>query len=277
MSQISSESRRLAYNQLQKYINHGTFNKSKCDSIYISIEGNIGVGKTFLTEEIGKIIPEKYNEKCVIIKEEVNLDWLGAFIDNPLKHAGLFQIKRLCSTINAVNKMGIEMEIHQKYGSTVHCIGDRLPLGNFAFALVHHSMGNVDDEFFDLYGAALADGGPYIYPDIVLLLVKPDITLERIKKRDRKGESSYTIDYLEKLDEANLFTILCMIISKVINIYPVIWDEFGNTDDVLKLIKKRSFVLPMRLQKEIRETIFCMKYERMREIMYEIANLYQEL
>jgi len=265
MQSIAPYFRKLACKQLDKYISASTFKSHDSDSIYVSIEGIIGVGKSTLSQNLEQKLSEK-GERCILIKETVNLDWLNAFINKPKERASLFQIKRLCATIDAVNKMGIELSIRKEYGDRVSCIGDRLPLGNFAFALIHLIMANIDEEVFDLYGTALADGGPYIYPDIVLLIASPDIAIDRIKQRDRRGESAYTTDYLEKLDEATLFTLLYVWSSGVINVYPIKWDEFRDTEDVLEILKK-----PTSDISHIKNELLNMSYTDMKKKIYELA------
>lgn len=272
MSSLSSSVRKIAAKQLDKYIEGKTFNPPPLDrdnGIYISIEGNIGVGKTTLSRGLSSLLIGK-GEKCILIEETVNLDWLNAFISKPKERAGLFQIKRLCSTINAVNKMGVERSIRTEYGQKVHCIGDRLPLGNFAFALVHFASGNIDEELFKLYGTALADGGPYIYPDVLLLDVSPTTTLERIKNRDRRGESSYKLEYLEKLDEATLFVLLYVWGHGAINVVPVNWEKYGRSEDICRRLQTQTRSVPKMLVEE-KDNLVNMSYSDLKELVKKLC------
>jgi deoxyadenosine/deoxycytidine kinase len=287
---IPFESRKKGYYLLKKYVERGTFSryfsgKSGKSSTYISVEGSIGVGKTHLARSIHKHLEQTCTDSPVyLIEERVNLEWLNAFINDPVNRAGIFQIKRLMETINAAKEMWAKLSVHREYDITGHCIGDRLPLGNFAFALVHHSMGNIDDTVFGLYGTSLADGGPYNYPDIVLLLCKPETAIGRIRSRDRKGESAYTIDYLQQLDEATLFTLLYIWYTGVLRVIPFDWGKFGNPEHVVRVAEKLSWKdlegkEPIHsssikiLREEIRSTLLCMSYTRMREIAYQLAAL----
>jgi len=254
---------------------------------YVSIEGSIGVGKTHLTEDLARSLQIKRpNEPVFMLEEKVNLEWLGAFIENPSKRAALFQIKRLMETINAVKEMWAKLIVHREYGTTSHCIGDRLPLGNFAFAMLHHSIGNIDPVEFSLYGSALADGGPYNYPDIVLLLCRPEKALERIRLRNRRGESTYTVEYLQHLDEANLFTLLYIWYTGVVRVVPFHWDSFGTADQVLSVMNTLSWDALKDgiygntvsiLREEIRVSLLYMPYSRMREVVYQLADIVKSI
>ncbi|MFW5895717.1 MAG: deoxynucleoside kinase [archaeon] len=263
MTSLSSFHRDIAVKQLDKYIS--SFSKYEKEGIYVSIEGLIGVGKTTLAKNIKDFLLKK-GEKCILIEEEVNLDWLNAYISKPKEYASLFQIKRLCSTINAVTKMGQEVQIRKEYGTKVSCVGDRLPLGNFSFALVHFISGNISEDIFNLYGTALADGGPFVYPDVILLLTPPKTAMKRIKERDRRGESSYTIDYLEKLDESTLFTMLYIWCSKIINIIPINYDKYRKTDEIVNILS-----LPKKDISNMKSQIMTMNYDEMKSFIYSLS------
>jgi len=281
---IPYASRLCAYEQLKKYVTKGTFvasTKKPTKQTYISIEGSIGVGKTHLSKCIENLLAtQRPSEKVYLIEEQVNMVWLTAFIEDPIHKAALFQIKRLMETINAVKEMWAKSSVHREYKTMCHCIGDRLPLGNFPFALVHHSLGNIDAITFDLYGHTLSDGGPYNYPDTVLLLCKAETALERIKKRDRRGESSYTKEYLEQLDEATLFTFLYIWYTGVTTVVPFCWDEFNTPEYILAKVstiswKDKTVQFPVLLdyRKEIRRSLLTMPYHRMREMAYHLAEI----
>lgn len=295
---IPFESRKEAYVLLKKYAEGGTFSRpslsgkgkdgdesGETSSTYASVEGSIGVGKTHLARAMHEHLEQNHPESPVyLIEERVNLDWLNAFIDDPPKRAGIFQIKRLMETINAAKEMWAKLSVHREYDITGHCIGDRLPLGNFAFALVHHSVGNIDDTVFGLYGTSLADGGPYNYPDIVLLLCKVETAIERIRSRDRRGESTYTVEYLEQLDEATLFTLLYIWYTGVLRVVPFDWDKFGKPEQVVRAVNELSWTdletkglwhssVIKVIREEIRTTLLRMPYTRMREISYQLAEL----
>lgn len=260
-------------------------------SFYISIEGVIGVGKTELTRKLSTAFANKFpGEICFALEESVNADWLNAFIENPVNMATVFQIKRLMETINTAKKTWTEMSVHRMYGTKVHCVGDRLPLGNFPFAFAHFANGNISPAMFNLYGLTLGDGGPYNYPDIVLLLCKPEISQARISMRDRKGESSYDIEYLRLLDEATLFTFLYIWYTDVVKVIPFDWNNFGSEEDIItvmqhvtwKDIEARGICqrLNMKtiseLRLEVGRDILTMSRKRMSEIMYQLAMCVRE-
>jgi deoxyadenosine/deoxycytidine kinase len=237
---------------------------------YLSMEGNIGVGKTTLSRKFYDYFVNGKKESAVLIEERVNGEWLHAFLENPGKMATLFQIKRLMETINAVKEMGAKRETYHHFKSKLHCVGDRLPLGNLAFAMVHYQSGNMESSLFDLYGTTLSDGGPYVYPDILFLRCSPEKSLERIRHRNRGGETSYTLDYLRQLDEANHFIFLYVWAYDIVNVFPISWETFDKDPSLIanKLLHRRFLPVDLPLlRQEVQTHLKTMSYERMKEIM----------
>lgn len=259
--------------------------------VYISIEGNIGVGKTTLCGQTRDFINSEIinaNDKDDIvhasdsveyIEEKVHPDWLNAFLGDNKGMATLFQFERLFATINAAKEMGATMKAHASHGFRVHCIGDRLPLGNVAFAVMHYANGGIPKQKFLLYGTTLASGGPYIYPDVVYLHCPIDKVVDRIKARNRPGEAdAYKIEYLEFLDETNLFVMLYMWYTNIVEVTFIDWKTFQDPVDVLDMIESNRLWkktmgnstnaggLFRTLRETIRNNLLTMSYEEMKSI-----------
>jgi deoxyadenosine/deoxycytidine kinase len=261
------------------------------EHVYISIEGNIGVGKTtlcgqtrdFINSEIINAIDKDdivhASDSVEYIEEKVHPDWLNAFLNDNKGMATLFQFERLFATINAAKEMGATMKAHASHGFRVHCIGDRLPLGNVAFAVMHYANGGISKEKFLLYGTTLASGGPYIYPDVVYLHCPINKVVDRIKSRNRPGEAdAYKIEYLEFLDETNLFVMLYMWYTNIVEVSFIDWQTFQDPVDVLDMIETNRLWkktmgnstntggLFRTLRETIRNDLLTMSYAEMKDI-----------
>jgi deoxyadenosine/deoxycytidine kinase len=145
-------------------------------------------------------------------------------------------------TINAVRTMATKKETLHEFNIGLHCFGDRLPLGNMSFTATHFIDGILNEQQFHLYSQTLISGGPYVYPNILFLRCSDDVLLERIKKRNRDGESSYQIDYLKKLDMMNHFIFLYLWCHDVVNVIPVDWnqnhlEEMNHLHHIIRILK----------------------------------------
>lgn len=277
------------------------------EHVYVSLEGNIGVGKTTMCDNLRFFVEcmiqkAKFNgclcddhdddnnnsearpichvdDVVEYIEEKVDENWLLAFFEDKQGMSTLFQFERLFATINAAKTMGATMAAHAAHGKRVHCIGDRLPLGNFAFATMHYANGNIPENKYKLYGITLANAGPYAYPDIAYLHCPVDIVKNRIAQRNRPGETAaYSTDYLEQLDEANLFVMLYMWYTGVIDVSFFDWSTFQKPKIMLHAIDydkiwRRTNGKQLGLKevfsdsrKRIRHRLLTMSYDEMKEI-----------
>ena len=269
------------------------------EHIYVSVEGNIGVGKTTLCSQLNEHLRQKIlgavdsedpsdkkhiGDRVEYIEEKVHIDWLTSFLENKQEMATLFQFERLFSTINSVQAMGSAMKAHAEHGTRLHCVGDRLPLGNVAFAAMHYANGNITHDKFKLYGLTLANGGPYVYPDIVFLHCPIHIVQGRIAQRGRRGETTaYSREYLEMLDETNLFVMLYMWYTGVVNVSFLDWNTYQTPDAIIGAIEddrhwKATKGVTMEEKKlfktvrnAIRDNLLTMSYEKMKQLVSMLA------
>jgi deoxyadenosine/deoxycytidine kinase len=259
--------------------------KNHDNTIYISIEGNIGVGKTTCLHKLHEVLTKKFTNNSKFnsqfsesfdtykIEEKVDSNWLQSFINNPDAFTFSFQIKRLMETINAVRTMATKKETMKEFGKDLHCIGDRLPLGNMSFASTHYLSGILSDEQFHLYSQTLINGGPYMYPNILFLRCSEETVLKRIQKRNRDGECKYDINYLRKLDEMNHFIFLYLWCYEVVEVIPMDWntidlEEINNLHRIISILKTFRWENIGKeeikeLKKYVKENLIIMSYEEM--------------
>jgi hypothetical protein len=153
-----------------------------------------------------------------------------------------------------------------------------------AFAAMHYANGNISHEKFQLYGLTLAHGGPYVYPDIVFLHCPVPIVKGRIAQRNRPGETAaYSNDYLEMLDETNLFIMLYMWYTNVINVSFLDWKNYQTPDSVISAIEddrqwqetKGETEKDKMLYRSVRDAIRCnlltMSYDNMKQLASMLA------
>lgn len=272
-----------AYLLLRTFVESGELEEAMPDGggVYVSLEGNIGVGKTTLCKQLHDLVQESLDgvgDRVAYIEEKVQPDWLNAFLADSTGMATLFQFERLFATINAAKTMGTAMQAHAAHGTRLHCIGDRLPLGNVPFAVMHYAEGNIPRDLFLLYGATISAGGPFLYPDVLYLHCPVPIVKARIARRNRPGEAAaYTDEYLETLDETSLFVMLYMWYTDVVNVTFLDWRAYQAPVEAIEAMKlNRTFrgpdaeapaddqILVQQARKLIRTRLLTMSYAEMK-------------
>ena len=195
----------------------------------ISFEGNIGSGKSTLIQELKndkngseyKFIPENL-EKYKI--------WLDLYYKNMGKYALGFQMEVLLSHLknkSIMNKTSINF-IERSPLTCIEIFGKYL-LDN---DILSNEEQNLCKEYCKEYG--------WIPEYIIYIKTDPNICLERINKRNRNGESSISLKYLQDIDK--LYNELPNIYTSI-KFYVVNGNEdeitvFRNVNDILNKIVK---------------------------------------
>ncbi len=156
--------------------------------MYIAIAGNIGSGKTSLTE----ILTERFRAKAYY--EDINNPYISDFYDDMNRWSFNFQIYFLGSRIKQT------LEIQQREG---YVIQDRTIYEDaHIFADNLHQMGLMSSRDFGTY-IKIYDLATHLVPtpDLLIYLRASVPTLvSQILKRGRSYEMSIDIDYLERLN-----------------------------------------------------------------------------
>lgn len=161
--------------------------------VVIVIEGLPGSGKTTLCEQFNKLHPQVH-----ILKEWVDTKILAEYLANPQAKAAEFQMRAQRETYTRFVR-AVELA---KQGGLV--LLDRGFIGNRCFAELQFEIGWIDLESMTKY-RQLCDSFKNIDTEGVRvktlrLVCDIDVLMERIRKRNRNGESVYTEEYLTKLD-----------------------------------------------------------------------------
>ena len=168
----------------------------------ISVEANIGSGKsTFL-----RLLKEKYPEKFNIIYEPLE-EWQEKFSDINDNILGLFykDIPRWSYTFQSNAFITRIQKYLAERDSTKFNLCERSVLSDYyLFAKMLREEGKMNDIEWKLYEnwhKWLIDSFKAKPKAIIYLRSDPNISYERLKKRNRSEESAVPLDYLTKLHQ----------------------------------------------------------------------------
>lgn len=169
------------------------------NKLIISIDGNIGSGKSTLFNNLKKQL-ENRKDICFLeepvnewskIKDEDGVTMLENYCKDQKKHAFSFQIMA-CST-----RLKILMEALRR-PEIKFIISERSILSDkHVFAKMLFDSKNISYMDYSVY-KLLYNAHKELMKNTVIVYVRtnPDICLKRIKKRNRKGEDAIGLDYL---------------------------------------------------------------------------------
>lgn len=168
----------------------------------ISIEGNIGSGKSTLLERIhNKAFEKKVSNiqtipECLDIWEKIKdgeKNILELFYENKKKYAVPFQMLTfLTITYNLMGEM-------QRMTKDKIVIIERSPISNIEiFGRMLYDDGIIGEAEWSIL-KYMANGLMMPVDKIVYLRSKPDDCMQRVRLRERDGEESITIPYLDKI------------------------------------------------------------------------------
>ena len=159
------------------------------------VEGNIGSGKSTFLKKLSaefKTVQEPVDEWTKICNEN-GKNILEEFYEDPQRNAYLFQSIAFRSRIRNISDLKEGVIIERSIYT------DRL-----VFAEVCKEEGNINDIEWDDYTSWFDFVVKHIGfkpKGFIYLRTDPETSYKRIKKRDRSGESSISLDYLDKLHQ----------------------------------------------------------------------------
>jgi deoxyadenosine/deoxycytidine kinase len=166
----------------------------------ISIDGNIGSGKSTLMEELKTYFSN--NKNVVFLKEPVD-EWetitdengvtiLEKFYENPSKYGFSFQIMAYISRLD-VMRNAIKKNSNSIFISERSLFTDKL-----VFAKMLFDSGNIELVNYKIYLKwfdTFAEDFPV--SKVIYVNTDPEICHQRIGKRSRTGESNIPLEYLQ--------------------------------------------------------------------------------
>jgi deoxyadenosine/deoxycytidine kinase len=155
---------------------------------YIAVEGPIGVGKTTLA----RALATEFQARAVLEQVEDN-PFLRRFYENPAKHAFATQIFFLLSRYRQQQESAqldlFDRAIVTDYLFARDAIFAQVTLGPDELALYQQIFGMLNHRL--------------LRPDLVVYLeARPEVLVERVRKRGRDYEKGLSAAYIERVAEA---------------------------------------------------------------------------
>lgn len=158
---------------------------------YLVIEGNIGSGKTTLSN----LLAEKWNSR-LMLEEFKDNPFLPKFYKNPKQHGFALELSFLAERYHQKRD---ELNRTDLFKPGIVCDY------SFAKSLVFAKI-NLDPDEFDLYKNLFhIIHGRLPKPDLLLFLYcSPEKSLRQIQKRGREYEQDISLDYLSRINTGYL-------------------------------------------------------------------------
>lgn len=192
-------------------------------NVVIGISGIIGVGKSTLTKKLAEHL--NYD---ALYEPVDNNEYLTKFYEDMCKYSFPMQIYLLNHRFR---------QHQQMVWSDKSMIQDRTIYEDVIFAKMLRESGMMEELDFNTYVSLFRNMTNYLHrPDVIIYLdVEPEEALRRINMRSRGCENSITLDYLYDLRDG--YEDWLKDISGRIPVIRINWNDFGNTNEVIKLIE----------------------------------------
>jgi len=174
--------------------------------IYVSIDGNIGSGKSLLFNNLQEYY--KNNTEIIFLKEPVD-DWenikdengisiLKNFYNNQEKYAFSFQV------IAFISRLKILRDTIKNINKDTIIISERsLFTDKMVFAKMLYDFGKIEYINYQIYLKWFEEfANDYPIDKVIYIKTNPEICHYRICKRAREGENNIPLEYL---DDCNLY------------------------------------------------------------------------
>lgn len=158
---------------------------------FVAISGNIGVGKTTVTDLVAKKLKWRAFFEPVI--DNPYLDDFYADMNRWSFHLQVYFLSKRFESQVRISK------------SEVSCIQDRSIYEDVEiFARILHLQGSIDARDYENYTSLFRQMTQFLRnPDLIVYLrADVDVLLERIAQRGRESEKTIDPEYLRKLNEA---------------------------------------------------------------------------
>lgn len=220
----------------------------------ISIEGNIGAGKSTIIEKLKETF--KYDDTIIFLKEPIDV-WetmvdnnyeniLQKFYNEPSKYAFSFQVLAFISRITLLRNT-----IKENPNCNIIICERSLDADRYVFAKMLNHEGLIEDINYNIYMCFYKEYihdfeiGGYIY-----INADPDICYDRICKRNRLGEDKVSLEYLIKCQHF-YNDWLNNIPNKVLNINANNNINYKNDDEYVEWLKNiEDYIINIKTNNE---------------------------
>jgi deoxyadenosine/deoxycytidine kinase len=172
----------------------------------VSVEGNIGVGKTTMLDNIEFYIRKNGITDIVVMREPIE-KWtspdksgtsiLEKFYKDKQKYTFSFQVFVLLTIIDAIKHI-----IRENPTCKLIICERSLSASRYVFADMLHAENVFDTTQYEIYCKLYDEiSANYVATQTIYLSCPLTIIKDRIHKRNRSGEEYVTMEYLEKCEE----------------------------------------------------------------------------
>ena len=175
--------------------------------LIVSIEGNIGSGKSTFINKLEKYIQENDTDKNIFFLSEPVDEWLNIkdendehilskFYNNQEKYSFTFQ---MMAYISRLNKLKEAIDNLKKSDNPIIITERSLMTDKYVFAQMLYDENKIEKIEFEIYKKWFNSFNKETEIDKVIYIAsKPEICYDRVKLRDRDGEENIQLDYLTK-------------------------------------------------------------------------------
>ncbi len=237
----------------------GSWMKLLTKRVMITLDGNIGSGKTVLNNYL-TLMATRQGKWTIGFPEVAHEPVLKIWLKNQTETASTFQMYMFSEAANNANMARfLCSETAEDPGIAVL---DRSMAGNETFAVVNLALNNFTTAQYELYHAACRNpiyNYPYGGSDLnIYLWAKPQVCIKRSKSRARDGEEDYQLKYFCMLEQCYFLSILQNMTSSN-NYTPQIivdWNSQVNENAITDLHSRIESALTGKTQRAEVTTIF---------------------
>ena len=174
----------------------------------ITIEGNIGAGKSTFLGELQKRYTDRNDILFLLepvgiwetVLDQQGKNMLQKFYENPQNYSFAFQVLAFSTRLKLIRE-AVEKAMTPDSPITTIIMERSLDADRAIFAQMLRDDGLLESCEFDIYTKMAEDAMNMFSADGILwLTVEPDVCYERVGIRGREGENKITLDYLVKCD-----------------------------------------------------------------------------
>ena len=198
-----------------------------------TIEGNIGSGKSTIIERLKEKYPqfiylpepvEEWNK----IQDTSGITILQKFYENKERYSFSFQMMAYITRLSQLRKA-----INKAPGNAIIITERCLQTDRYIFAQMLYDTGFIEEIEFKIYLSWFDEFNRFYYGGIIYIKVSPEICYERIKKRNRKGEESIPLEYLQSCHDYHEKWINSI---KLIKVNTFDGNQCINVEDIYKAV-----------------------------------------
>lgn len=170
------------------------------------IDGNIGSGKSTFLKHLQTVFPDVVTiqepvDEWFKLKNEQGVSLFELFYNDPVRYSYLFQTNILYTRFNKIKTL---MEPTDENKNKIVVCERSIMTDLNVFVEAARDLGNlssIEYEVFVNWYNMLVDLSNFRVDGVIYIRCGPDISMERIQKRNRTGESGISFEYLKLLHE----------------------------------------------------------------------------